>query len=313
MSARTASILLVEDNPGDARLVREALRENGGPPGYEVQQAERLEQALDHLRAGIFDLAIVDLNLPDSRGLDTLQRLRDEAPDVPALVLTGVRDAALGMEAIRGGATDCFVKGELGLRALARAVRYTLERSSLERAQRRALARVDRLLRMFSAGAEKLLRATDERVLLADLCDLLVDTGGYRVAWVEYAREAGSGCATEVMESAGIAPASLREGRLAGGNGESWSGLPAEAIRSGERSLVTVASEARADAMPREGFLADLDSILALPLGAAGDPPFGALAVGSSARDGFGEEELRVLGELAEDLAFAIVALRRRG
>lgn len=292
MSARTASILLVEDNPGDARLVREALRENGGPPGYEVQQAERLEQALDHLRAGIFDLAIVDLNLPDSRGLDTLQRLRDEAPDVPALVLTGVRDAALGMEAIRGGATDCFVKGELGLRAL---------------------ARVDRLLRMFSAGAEKLLRATDERVLLADLCDLLVDTGGYRVAWVEYAREAGSGCATEVMESAGIAPASLREGRLAGGNGESWSGLPAEAIRSGERSLVTVASEARADAMPREGFLADLDSILALPLGAAGDPPFGALAVGSSARDGFGEEELRVLGELAEDLAFAIVALRRRG
>lgn len=310
MNQTVISILLLEDNPGDAQLVREALRASGGER-YHVQEAERLGQALEFLRAKMFDMAILDLNLPDSQGLDTFFALREEAPELPMLVLTGVDDAASGRQAMRNGAQEYFVKGDLTGRAVARAVAHALERSRLERSASHAVARLNRALRTFSAATEKLLRAADERSLLADLCEVFVETGGHRVAWVAYARD-DAAKSLEVMAAAGAEKARLAEARDSWADEDSGSGPVGEAIRSGNRQLVIGLREDPARAALREHLPADTACLLALPLCAGAGRSFGALAIGTAATEGFDAEELGVLEELAEDLAFAIMALRGR-
>ncbi|HEY2825864.1 MAG TPA: response regulator, partial [Gemmatimonadales bacterium] len=88
---RAINILLVEDNPADARLVLEFLRD-AGLARLVLTQADRLDQAVEHIRRGRFDAIILDLNLPDSSGLETFARAYLEASDAPILVLTGVLD-----------------------------------------------------------------------------------------------------------------------------------------------------------------------------------------------------------------------------
>ena len=119
-------LLLVEDNPSDARLVRELLREPGSTP-VAVTLAERMDAAVEHMRHEGFGAIILDLNLPDSRGLETLSRAHQEASDAPILVLTGFDDEELAAAAVRSGAQDYLVKGELTSRSLERSLRYALK------------------------------------------------------------------------------------------------------------------------------------------------------------------------------------------
>src|SRR4026208_1525783 len=85
-------LLLIEDNPGDARLVREALLETREGPGFELEWVDRLQSGLGWLDHEQVDLILLDLTLPDTQGLATLQRLRAQVPDIPIVVLTGNRD-----------------------------------------------------------------------------------------------------------------------------------------------------------------------------------------------------------------------------
>lgn len=124
-------LLLVEDNPSDARLVRELLREPGSTP-VAVTLAERMDAAVEHMRHEGFGAIILDLNLPDSRGLETLSRAHQEASDAPILVLTGFDDEELAAAAVRSGAQDYLVKGELDAEILRRAIRYAVERKHAE-------------------------------------------------------------------------------------------------------------------------------------------------------------------------------------
>jgi signal transduction histidine kinase len=117
-------LLLVEDNPGDARLLRELLRE-----GFELAHVERLEEAIARARSA--DLVLLDLSLPDSHGLDTFRRLHAAVPQVPVLVLTGLADDDGAVSAVREGAQDWLVKGTVDEDSLRRAVRYALERHRL--------------------------------------------------------------------------------------------------------------------------------------------------------------------------------------
>ena len=106
------NVLSVEDNPGDARLIGELLVESDLP--FSVENVERLSDGLARLRRGGVDVVLLDLSLPDSSGLETLTAMRAEAPDVPIVVLTGHGDEPqLGLEAVRQGAEDYLVKGEL--------------------------------------------------------------------------------------------------------------------------------------------------------------------------------------------------------
>jgi diguanylate cyclase (GGDEF)-like protein/PAS domain S-box-containing protein len=128
-------VLVVEDNPGDARLVELYLREEPAHP-FRVVKAVRLADALDILAASAIDVVLLDLSLPDSFGLETLSRLRASQPTVPVVVLTGTADEALALAALRQGAQDYLVKGQGSGDLVRRAVRYAIERSRNDMALR---------------------------------------------------------------------------------------------------------------------------------------------------------------------------------
>jgi PAS domain S-box-containing protein len=125
MPETNLKILLVEDNPGDARLLVELLLEAGIPAP--VHESPSLADALAWLRADPPDLVLLDLSLPDSSGMVTIETVLEEAPSVPVVVLTGF-EGPLGVEAVRAGAQDYLVKGQVEPRLLRRSLRYAVER-----------------------------------------------------------------------------------------------------------------------------------------------------------------------------------------
>ena len=98
-------VLLVEDNAADARLMTEFLLEDE-PHRFDVTHASLLGRALENLHAGKFNAIVLDLGLPDSQGLETLARVRAEAPGAPIIELTGLDDEGLGMQSVLNGAHD---------------------------------------------------------------------------------------------------------------------------------------------------------------------------------------------------------------
>ncbi len=124
----TIDVLLVEDNPGDARLVQELLREVAGD-GIRLKHHTRLVDGLQCLGDSHFDVALLDLGLPDVQGLEGLARLRADFPDIPIVVLTGSDDAELAVNAVKSGAQDYLIKGHGDGDLLLRAIRYAIERS----------------------------------------------------------------------------------------------------------------------------------------------------------------------------------------
>jgi two-component system, cell cycle sensor histidine kinase and response regulator CckA len=125
------TILLVEDNAGDARLAREMLR--AFPPGPpEVVHVSRLAAALPHLSPWLGEAVVLDLGLPDSQGLETLVRVRAAAPKAPIVVTTGRSDEQTAIDSLRLGAQDYVVKGRLDSDTLVRALRYAMERKRTE-------------------------------------------------------------------------------------------------------------------------------------------------------------------------------------
>lgn len=119
-------ILLIEDNAGDARLIIEAARDTGADVQVECQT--RLESALTRIAEAEFDVALTDLGLPDSSGLDTVTRLRAATATLPIVVLTGADAPDNGIEVIRAGADDYLVKGHVDADSLSRSLRHAVER-----------------------------------------------------------------------------------------------------------------------------------------------------------------------------------------
>jgi len=134
---RDADILLVEDNPGDAKLVEHYL-ENPSVRTFlgetTLTHVESLTAAHDRLDSTAFDVVLLDLGLPESEGLETLHRMESLDVAVPVIVLTGLDDTDVAVEAIQSGAQDFLPKGDLDGDRLARSLRYAVERHKHERA-----------------------------------------------------------------------------------------------------------------------------------------------------------------------------------
>ena len=129
----TIRVLLVEDNPGDARLIQELLKEAKGGE-FETAVVPRLSEAMEKLDRDHFQLILLDLTLPDSRGIETFYKMTAHAPLVPLIVLSGLDDEALALETVTAGAQDYLVKGQVDPRILERAIRYAMKRVEAERA-----------------------------------------------------------------------------------------------------------------------------------------------------------------------------------
>lgn len=140
------TVLLIEDNDGDARLIQEMLRDSPGA-GFQLERAERLTTGLERLTRDGVAVVLLDLSLPESQGLDSFRRVHQNAPDIPVVVLTGINDEELGNQAVQSGAQDYLIKGQVNSAVLRRALRYAIERSRIEKELRRRaeqLAEMDR-------------------------------------------------------------------------------------------------------------------------------------------------------------------------
>jgi len=131
MKGKALQVLLVEDNAGDARLLREMFATEK-QDSIELTHLFRMTDALTHLAKGGVDVILLDMGLPDAHGLDTVRRTHAMAPDVPLIVITGLDDEALAAEAMKEGAQDYLIKGQIENRALPRALRHAIERHRMQ-------------------------------------------------------------------------------------------------------------------------------------------------------------------------------------
>jgi signal transduction histidine kinase len=158
MAHEPIEVLLVEDNPGDADLIHEALAEIT-PARFRLTHVERLEAARQRVGAGRFAVILLDLSLPDSQGLDTLVGIQARAPAIPIVVLSGLADEMLAVRAVHAGAQDYLVKGQVDGPLLARSLRYAIERKQAEEALKQTaaeLSRSNQQLQRVAADLERL-------------------------------------------------------------------------------------------------------------------------------------------------------------
>lgn len=133
MSSEPTKVLLVEDNREVARMLYESL-EQDLPGQFLMSHVRRLSEALEYLWKDTCHVVLLDLGLPDSDGIDTLILVRAQAPGVPIVVLTGLRDEALGDQALKEGAQDYLVKGQVNSFLVGRSMRYAIARKAAEEA-----------------------------------------------------------------------------------------------------------------------------------------------------------------------------------
>jgi len=153
-------ILLVEDNPGDARLLQETIADADGGR-FEITHLVRCDEATKRLVEDRFDVVLLDLSLPDSQGLETVARVNTAAPQVPIVIMTGLDDEEMAVAAAKIGAQDYLVKGHIDSRGLGRSLRYARERKrqELELAEKNAqLAKLSELKNQFLGMAAHDLR-----------------------------------------------------------------------------------------------------------------------------------------------------------
>ncbi len=139
MVSHPIAVLLVEDNPADAIFIRELLDDNDTSP-WRITHVSRLSLALERLNQAQFDVALLDLSLPDSAELNVVIQIHTALPELPLVVLTGLDDEALGVEAVRQGAQDYLVKGEISRNLLTKSIRYAIERAASQRTMRQQAA-----------------------------------------------------------------------------------------------------------------------------------------------------------------------------
>ncbi|MBV9867866.1 MAG: response regulator [Abitibacteriaceae bacterium] len=133
----TINVLLTEDNPADALLLREELSD-AQTPHFVITHVERLQQALEHLASHQVDVVLLDLSLPDGHGLENVARLHTAFACVPIVVLTGNSDHELALQAVESGAQDYLIKGQADCNVLVRSIKYAIQRAEVLQALQQA-------------------------------------------------------------------------------------------------------------------------------------------------------------------------------
>lgn len=183
-------ILMIEDNPIDARLLK-AILSTANLGDFQITHSATLAGAIGLLEKNGFDVILLDLSLPDSYGIETVNRMHTSAADLPIVVMTSLDDAGFGIQALQAGAQDYMVKGHIDAHMLARSVRYAIERNRMQM-EIRNLSLRDELTglynrRGFLALAEQQLKlaersSRDLLLIFADVDGLkyINDTFGHR-------------------------------------------------------------------------------------------------------------------------------------
>jgi signal transduction histidine kinase/DNA-binding NarL/FixJ family response regulator len=217
-------VLLVEDNPGDARLLREHLDRRR----FELTHVDRVAEAQRVLESQTFDVVLLDLSLPDGAGLETVTTMLRAAPTLPVVVLTGTDDETLALRTVQAGAQDYLVKGAVSEQLIERTIRYAIERRRALETERRhaeaaSLARRSRFLvesgraLAQSLDVDRLVATIGEWVVptLGDVCLVeMADAGAPKVVGVAPAVDAEAARAVAAAGPRRDDDPSVRDGRV---------------------------------------------------------------------------------------------------
>ncbi|MFA6133881.1 MAG: GAF domain-containing protein [Phycisphaerae bacterium] len=338
-------ILLVEDHPGDALLLKETL--GASLHGrFELTATTNLSEALILLGKSPFDAVLLDLSLPDSAGLATVDRVNAVAAHVPIIVLTGLSDEQAGIEAVRRGAQDYLTKDNIRPEVLERSIRYAIQRKAGQQELQRAHAEMEakvrertsqlastvdrlelevrdrlmaeeelqaanRIMQMVSQCNEALVRIDDERAMVQEICRIILDVGGYRMAWVGYA-EPDEAKTVRPVAHVGFEEGYLEQAGITWSDTEMGRGPTGSAIRLGETRVGgDFLSDPELAPWREQAVKRGFRSSIAVPLRADGKT-FGALTVYADKPRVFSLTQAKVLTDLADNLAYGIVAIRTR-
>ncbi|GJL62655.1 MAG: hypothetical protein NPIRA04_13090 [Nitrospirales bacterium] len=170
-TSTTLSILLVEDNTPDARMVQEQLTNTATQHSFSITHARTLREALTFLHTTSFHAILLDLNLPESNGMETLKQIRRTNASTPIVILTVNEDEPLALEAIKLGAQDYVPKSQMNSGLLPRTLHYAIERVRNDRVR----GETERMYRLFVEGA-------------TGLAFILLDVNGQIIHWNEGAQ-----------------------------------------------------------------------------------------------------------------------------
>lgn len=302
-------ILLIEDNEGDAVLIRKYLENIDDdllPQPPSLRHEPDLSSGFDTLEQRGADLLLLDLGLPGSSGLETLHRVLDRNDEVPVVVLTGLDDEETAITAVEEGAQDYLKKDRIDVDGLGRALRYATERKAREKETERQ----KRLNRMVQ---EVLVRSSTREEIEGGFCDRLVDHSPYAFAWIGDLDGEGG-----MMSSV---PSSGKEDD-GGGHGYLESVKETVAERGSEdaepsvraalsREPVSVQDIEEAEgSWTRSALERGFGSVFSVPL-TYNEVSYGVLSVYSKKKSAFTKTEREVLSDIAETLAYSLNAVSK--
>ncbi|TMT85644.1 response regulator [Haloterrigena sp. H1] len=323
-SDETLQVLLIEDNPGDARLIQEMLHGaeeltkrinptemSGQEP--QISHEMRLEEALETLASEHVDIVLLDLNLPDSEGLSTLETVH-EASETPIVVLTGLRDQQVGVKAIQRGAQDFLVKDEVTSELLIRTIHHAIERARQQRERRQQREQLEALNRLNRIGHDitHAVITTETRAELEQqVCDRLAESDAYRFAWIGEINPGSDRVSPKA--AAGVEDGYLDEIEVSvDEDKKSGQGPAGTAIRTGQVQVMNdVRTDQKFEPWRKQARARGYFSSAAVPI-AYEDLVYGVLCIYSSSSRAFREPETAVLVRIGDVIAHAITAIERR-
>ena len=323
-SSSGLEVLLIEDNSGDARLIREMFRDAGeltrridpdatAPTTPEVTHAKRLAEGLETAEEQPVDVVLLDLNLPDSSGLETVETADRALDALPIVVLTGVSDQQTGIEAIQHGAEEYLVKDEVTSALLVRTIHHAIERKqqAIERERRRELlATLNRLNRIGQDITHAVIRSESRDELERAVCDRLVAPDGYRFAWVGSVSRHSQQVTASV--TAGKDDDYLDAVEITIDDRETAGGPTGRAVHSQEVEVCQdVLTDPAYEPWRSEAAERGYRSAAAIPVAYDG-VLYGVLNVYASEPDAFGTRKQRILGRMGEVVGHAIASLERK-
>jgi len=157
------AILLIEDNPGDARLLEEMLK-GSGEESWRLHHVSNVKEGWDRLENETINLILLDLMLPETSGIETFKKIYGHAPDTPIIVMTGLNDEELATSAVRHGAQDYLVKGQVDGNLLVRAIRYAIERKQIEEELKRHRGNLEEIVSERTAELTRINRQLKEEI-----------------------------------------------------------------------------------------------------------------------------------------------------
>ena len=306
MQSRPVRVLLIDDDQDDYIMVRELLSDISHRV-FILKWVSDYPTALDAILSNQFDVCLLDYRLHERNGLELMQEAVSRGAMTPIVFLSGQGRYDLDLEAMSKGAADWLTKGELSATLLERSIRYAMERQRRKKEQIKAR----RVIQALSECNNAVIRIKDEAELLRAICRIVVDVGGYRMAWVGYAEEDPDKTVTPVAKY-GYEKEYLETVKVTWEDGEKGKGPAGACIRTGLPSVIrSVGTQAEFAPWKVEASKLGYASVIGLPLLLDGRK-LGALAIYSSETDAFDTEEVEFLVKLSSNLSYGVGVLKLR-